>query len=70
MQKELFGYRKLMWRQVLCIIGYIFSLGFLLLLFYWKPEWDVWCQCTPCDLQTANIMLLRTTVCISNFTDY
>ncbi|XP_071998704.1 probable cation-transporting ATPase 13A4 isoform X2 [Engystomops pustulosus] len=60
-EMELFGYRTLMWRQVLCIIGYIFSLGFLLLLFYFKPEWDVWCQCTPCGLQTANIILLRTT---------
>ncbi|XP_077146443.1 putative cation-transporting ATPase 13A4 isoform X2 [Ranitomeya variabilis] len=60
-EMELFGYRTLMWRQALCIIGYIFSLGFLLLLFYWKPEWDVWCQCAPCALEKANVILLRTT---------
>ncbi|KAM4043772.1 putative cation-transporting ATPase 13A4 [Anomaloglossus baeobatrachus] len=60
-EQELFGYRTLMWRQVLCIIGYIFSLGFLLLLFYWKPEWDVWCQCAPCALEKADVILLRTT---------
>ncbi|KAM3930934.1 putative cation-transporting ATPase 13A4 [Leptodactylus fuscus] len=60
-EMELFGYRTQRWRQTLCIIGYIFSLGFLLLLFYWKPEWDVWCQCIPCTLEKANIILLRTT---------
>ncbi|XP_069583248.1 probable cation-transporting ATPase 13A4 isoform X1 [Ranitomeya imitator] len=60
-EMELFGYRTLIWRQALCIIGYIFSLGFLLLLFYWKPEWDVWCQCAPCALEKANVILLRTT---------
>ncbi|XP_073434755.1 probable cation-transporting ATPase 13A4 [Dendrobates tinctorius] len=60
-EMELFGYRTLMWRQALCIIGYIFSLGFLLLLFYWKPEWDVWCQCAPCALEKATVILLRTT---------
>ncbi|XP_075719779.1 putative cation-transporting ATPase 13A4 [Rhinoderma darwinii] len=58
---ELFGYRTPRWRQVLCIIGYIFSLGFLLLLFYWKPEWDVWCQCAPCTLEKSDVILLRTT---------
>ncbi|KAG9493957.1 hypothetical protein GDO78_001692 [Eleutherodactylus coqui] len=60
-EMDLFGYRTQMWKQALCIIGYIFSLGFLLLLFYWKPEWDVWCQCASCSLEKANIILLRTT---------
>ncbi|XP_040284285.1 probable cation-transporting ATPase 13A4 isoform X2 [Bufo bufo] len=60
-EMELFGYRTQGWKQVLCIVGYIFSLGILLLLFYWKPEWDVWCQCAPCTLEKANIILLRTT---------
>uniref|UniRef100_A0A8C5WFV6 Cation-transporting ATPase n=1 Tax=Leptobrachium leishanense TaxID=445787 RepID=A0A8C5WFV6_9ANUR len=41
--------------------GYIFSLGLLPILFYWKPEWDVWCQCVPCNLENANVVLLRTT---------
>eukprot|EP00079_Xenopus_tropicalis_P016033 XP_004914422.2 PREDICTED: probable cation-transporting ATPase 13A4 [Xenopus tropicalis] len=60
-EMELFGYRTVRWRQTLCIIGYIFSLGFLRVLFYWKPELDVWCQCIPCSLSEADVILLRTT---------
>ncbi|KAM4693465.1 putative cation-transporting ATPase 13A4 [Discoglossus pictus] len=60
-EMEIFGYKAASWRQALCIIGYIFSLGSLLLIFYWKPEWDVWCQCVPSSLEEANVVLLRTT---------
>ncbi|XP_053315067.1 probable cation-transporting ATPase 13A4 [Spea bombifrons] len=60
-EMDVFGYRTVWWRQVLCIVGYIFSLGVLLLVFYWKPEWDVWCHCVPCSLKKANVTLLRTT---------
>ncbi|KAM4693461.1 putative cation-transporting ATPase 13A4 isoform 2-T2 [Discoglossus pictus] len=60
-EMELHGYRSVRWRQVLCYFGYIFSLGFLRILFYWKPEWDVWCQSVPCCLEEANVVLLRTT---------
>ncbi|KAM8953102.1 putative cation-transporting ATPase 13A4 [Pelodytes ibericus] len=60
-EMEMFGYRTERWRQALCIVGYIFSLGILALIFYWKPEWDVWCQCVPCSLEDANISLLQTT---------
>ncbi|CAH2247932.1 probable cation-transporting ATPase 13A4 [Pelobates cultripes] len=59
--EDLFGYRTVHWRQVLCVVGYIFSLGILPLLFYWKPEWDVWSQCVPCNLESANVVLLQTT---------
>uniref|UniRef100_A0A674I518 Cation-transporting ATPase n=1 Tax=Terrapene triunguis TaxID=2587831 RepID=A0A674I518_9SAUR len=45
----------------MCIAGYIFSCGALLLLFYWKPAWDVWANCIPCNLQEADVILLRTT---------
>lgn len=45
----------------MCIFGYIFTLGFLLLIFYWKPEWHVWANCIPCSLQEADVVLLRTT---------
>uniref|UniRef100_A0A8C3K5N5 Cation-transporting ATPase n=1 Tax=Calidris pygmaea TaxID=425635 RepID=A0A8C3K5N5_9CHAR len=41
--------------------GYILSCGALLLLFYWKPEWDVWANCIRCSLEEADIVLLRTT---------
>ncbi|XP_040205474.1 probable cation-transporting ATPase 13A5 isoform X2 [Rana temporaria] len=60
-EMELFGYRTEKCRSVLCVIGYIFTLGFLKVLFYWKPELDVWCHCVPCTLEEANVFLLRST---------
>ncbi|XP_068001755.1 probable cation-transporting ATPase 13A4 [Melanerpes formicivorus] len=58
---EIFGYKSQGCRKALCIAGYILSCGALLLLFYWKPEWDVWANCTRCSLEEADIVLLRTT---------
>ncbi|XP_069473532.1 probable cation-transporting ATPase 13A4 isoform X2 [Ambystoma mexicanum] len=60
-EMELFGYRTSQWLRILCIAGYALSLGLLLLLFYWKPEWGVWANCVPCRLQDAEVILLRTT---------
>ncbi|XP_019388093.1 PREDICTED: probable cation-transporting ATPase 13A5 [Crocodylus porosus] len=59
--KEIFGYKTQCSRKALCIVGYILSCGVLLLLFYWKPAWDVWANCAPCSLQEADLVLLRTT---------
>ncbi|NXA31114.1 AT135 ATPase, partial [Eudromia elegans] len=58
---EIFGYKAQGCRKALCIAGYILSCGALLLLFYWKPEWDVWANCIPCGLEEADVVLLRTT---------
>ncbi|OXB63973.1 hypothetical protein ASZ78_014737 [Callipepla squamata] len=58
---EAFGYKTQGCRKALCIAGYILSCGALLLLFYWKPEWDVWANCVPCSLEEADVILLRTT---------
>ncbi|XP_049658900.1 probable cation-transporting ATPase 13A5 isoform X3 [Accipiter gentilis] len=58
---EIFGYKTQGCRKALCIAGYILSCGTLLLLFYWKPEWDVWANCTRCSLEEADVVLLRTT---------
>ncbi|XP_056215078.1 probable cation-transporting ATPase 13A5 isoform X1 [Falco biarmicus] len=58
---EIFGYKTQSCRKALCIAGYIFSCGALLLLFYWKPEWDVWANCIRCSLEEADVVLLRTT---------
>ncbi|XP_074887740.1 putative cation-transporting ATPase 13A5 [Buteo buteo] len=58
---EIFGYKTQGCRKALCIAGYVLSCGALLLLFYWKPEWDVWANCTRCSLEEADIVLLRTT---------
>uniref|UniRef100_A0A7M4F345 Cation-transporting ATPase n=1 Tax=Crocodylus porosus TaxID=8502 RepID=A0A7M4F345_CROPO len=59
--QEIFGYKTQCSRKALCIVGYILSCGVLLLLFYWKPAWDVWANCAPCSLQEADLVLLRTT---------
>uniref|UniRef100_A0A8D2N1U3 Cation-transporting ATPase n=1 Tax=Zonotrichia albicollis TaxID=44394 RepID=A0A8D2N1U3_ZONAL len=58
---EIFGYKTQGCRRALCIAGYILSCGALRLLFYWKPEWDVWINCIRCSLEEADIVLLRTT---------
>ncbi|XP_009680413.2 probable cation-transporting ATPase 13A5 isoform X1 [Struthio camelus] len=58
---EIFGYKVQGYRKALCIAGCILSCGVLLLLFYWKPEWDVWANCIPCSLEEADVVLLRTT---------
>uniref|UniRef100_A0A8B9EBV6 Cation-transporting ATPase n=1 Tax=Anser cygnoides TaxID=8845 RepID=A0A8B9EBV6_ANSCY len=58
---EIFGYKTQGCHKALCIAGYILSCGALLLLFYWKPEWDVWANCIPCSLEEADVVLLRTT---------
>ncbi|XP_078523057.1 putative cation-transporting ATPase 13A4 [Lissotriton helveticus] len=60
-EMQLFGYKTHPCRRVLCIIGHILSLGLLLFLFYWKPEWEVWANCTPSTLKDADVLLLRTT---------
>ncbi|KAM5163817.1 putative cation-transporting ATPase 13A4 [Mantella aurantiaca] len=60
-EMELFGYNTKIWRNILCYTGYLLSLGFLRILFYWKPELDVWCNCAPCSLATADVVLLRST---------
>ncbi|XP_069460637.1 probable cation-transporting ATPase 13A5 [Ambystoma mexicanum] len=58
---ELFGYRTGRWLRIWCITGYVLSLGLLRLLFYWKPEWEVWATCVSCPLSDADVVLLRTT---------
>ncbi|XP_078266208.1 putative cation-transporting ATPase 13A4 [Rhinoraja longicauda] len=58
---EVFGYRVCCCRRALCTTVTVLSAGFLLLLFYWKPEWDVRTQCVRCTLQEADTILLRTT---------
>ncbi|KAK9401564.1 putative cation-transporting ATPase 13A4 [Crotalus adamanteus] len=57
----MFGYKTHGFRRALCLAGYILSCGGLLLLFHWKPEWDVWANCQPCSLEEADVVLLRTT---------
>ncbi|NXN78951.1 AT134 ATPase, partial [Bombycilla garrulus] len=60
-EMDIFGYKTQRCRRALCIVGYILSCGALRLLFYWKPEWNVWVNCIRCSLEEADIVLLRTT---------
>uniref|UniRef100_A0A8C6XBE7 Cation-transporting ATPase n=1 Tax=Naja naja TaxID=35670 RepID=A0A8C6XBE7_NAJNA len=60
--QEVFGYKTGGFRRALCLAGYVLSCGGLLLLFHWKPEWDVWANCQPCSLEEADVVLLRSTV--------
>ncbi|XP_048361471.1 probable cation-transporting ATPase 13A4 [Sphaerodactylus townsendi] len=60
-ETEIFGYRTHGFRRAVCIAGYVLSCGVLLLVFYWKPAWDVWANCVPCDLHEADVVLLRAT---------
>ncbi|KAJ1086895.1 hypothetical protein NDU88_000093 [Pleurodeles waltl] len=67
-EMEIFGYRASAGWITLCIVGYILSAGVLLLLFYWKPEWSVRANCTPCSLKKANVILLRSTDDLKKYT--
>ncbi|XP_045143495.1 probable cation-transporting ATPase 13A5 [Echinops telfairi] len=58
---EVFGYRSQMLRRALCLIASVLTCGVLALVFYWRPQWRVWACCTPCSLQEADTVLLRTT---------
>ncbi|KAM8902124.1 putative cation-transporting ATPase 13A5 isoform 2-T2 [Lycaon pictus] len=58
---EVFGYRTQNLRRALCLVTSILTCGFLLLVFYWKPQWRVWANCIPCPLQEADTVLLKTT---------
>ncbi|NWU18098.1 AT134 ATPase, partial [Cephalopterus ornatus] len=60
-EMDIFGYKTQSCRKALCIAGYVLSCGALWLLFYWKPEWNVWVNCIRCSLEEADIVLLRTT---------
>lgn len=60
--QEIIEYKTQGCRKALCVAGYILFCGALLLLFYWKPEWDVWANCIRCSLEEADVVLLRTIV--------
>ncbi|XP_038318756.1 probable cation-transporting ATPase 13A5 isoform X2 [Canis lupus familiaris] len=59
---EVFGYRTQNLRRAFCLVTSILTCGFLLLVFYWKPQWRVWANCIPCPLQEADTVLLKTTL--------
>lgn len=53
------SYKRCPTRQRLCRLLYFFTLGFVRLIFHWKPNWHVFFTCTNCSLKEANILLIR-----------
>eukprot|EP00062_Callorhinchus_milii_P016851 gi/632968599/ref/XP_007900615.1/ PREDICTED: probable cation-transporting ATPase 13A4 [Callorhinchus milii] len=60
-EQDIFGYKTNSCRRAMCNVGAVLTCGFLLLVFYWKPEWDVRAQCSRCSLQDADVLLIRPT---------
>ncbi|KAL4630733.1 putative cation-transporting ATPase 13A3 [Arapaima gigas] len=60
-EMEISGYRLCRWKLALVGIGVLCTGGFLLLLFYWIPEWCVKGTCTRTSVRDAQVVLLRST---------
>ncbi|XP_003476998.2 probable cation-transporting ATPase 13A5 isoform X1 [Cavia porcellus] len=58
---EVFGYHTQTLRRAVCLVLSVLTAGVLQLVFYWRPELRVWANCSPCPLQEADTVLLRTT---------
>ena len=55
-----FGYTPSPCRTALYFLSVPFSLGFALLLFYWRPEWKLWFKCSrSASLENSKYVLLR-----------
>ncbi|XP_071841062.1 polyamine-transporting ATPase 13A3-like isoform X2 [Apostichopus japonicus] len=53
------GYRIYLPKLVVNYIFTIISLGFLQLVFYWKPVWHLKCTSTKCQLREATVVLIQ-----------
>ncbi|XP_067950022.1 polyamine-transporting ATPase 13A3-like [Watersipora subatra] len=53
------GYTRSIGRTTLTWIGFILSLGFLRLIFYWKPNWYIRCTHVKTSLSSASHVLLK-----------
>uniref|UniRef100_A0AAR2IZ58 Polyamine-transporting ATPase 13A3 n=1 Tax=Pygocentrus nattereri TaxID=42514 RepID=A0AAR2IZ58_PYGNA len=67
---ELSGYRPCRWKLALVGVGVLCTGGFLLLLLYWMPEWCVKATCIRTTVRDAQVVLLRSTVCIGQHIRY
>ncbi|XP_071500491.1 polyamine-transporting ATPase 13A3-like [Diadema antillarum] len=52
------GFKRSIPKVALSVLLSILSVGVLQLIFYWKPEWGLWCTSSPCDLSSATKVLL------------
>ncbi|CAF3347973.1 unnamed protein product [Rotaria socialis] len=55
----LYGYSRSVARTIIAWIFIVLTVGFLRLVFYWKPHWFLRCCCTRADLAVAQYVLLK-----------
>jgi len=56
---RVFGYTPVLVKQFLTYSAVLFSLGFLKLLFYWLPKWELQATHKACPLSRAKKVLIR-----------
>jgi len=59
MIQEICGYSRSGWRTLLTWLTIVLTLGFLRLVFYWKPNWYLKWTHTETDLVEASHVLLK-----------
>ncbi|CAF1030600.1 unnamed protein product [Rotaria sordida] len=55
----LYGYSRSVTRTIITWIFIILTVGFLRLIFYWKPHWFLQCCCVRADLAVCQYVLLK-----------
>ncbi|KAM7445100.1 hypothetical protein ABFA07_006360 [Porites harrisoni] len=55
-----FGYGSSVWKSIVYYVLAFCSGGFLLLVSYWRPDWALKMKCSPCALNKATYVLLKT----------
>ena len=58
-QMEICGYQKSIIGLIITWIFIVLTIGFLKLVFYWKPNWMLLCTHRECSLKSATSVLLR-----------
>ncbi|XP_078491913.1 polyamine-transporting ATPase 13A3 [Ciona intestinalis] len=56
-----YGYQRSYWKSILAGLSVLCSGGFLLLIFYWRPDWKLRCTHSRTTIMKASQVLLRTT---------
>uniref|UniRef100_H2YT63 Cation-transporting ATPase n=1 Tax=Ciona savignyi TaxID=51511 RepID=H2YT63_CIOSA len=56
-----YGYHRSYWKSILAALSIIFSGGFMLLIFYWRPDWKLLCTHSLSVISKSTKVLLRTT---------
>ena len=72
-QMEIYGYTGSLSGLIVTWIFIVLSVGFLRLVFYWKPNWLILCTHKQCPIKHASIVLLRVKtkiIIITNFNSF